>query len=282
MRGEKMSILETQQSSYPIELNVYRQSERDIRKLKLSVPSTVLGVLSLEVIRRLAEREAELPGIEDIPDEGDIEVLCLALIAEHDETAAADIINSALTQGMTLETVYLKYLAEAARMLGAWWEEDRVNFVEVTYGTGRMVAIMRSLRHMFPRVTNGKDRSAVFASAPGETHVLGVRMAADLFRKDGWHVKLLVGLDHDELVAEIERSPAGVVGLSAGGHHSIAALTRLVLALHVACPQKSIVICGKITDETSELISLMGVDGVARDMDEARLLMGNLWEQSQG
>ena len=246
-------MTETRERSYPIELNVYQQSQRDIRKLKLSVPSGVLGVLSLEVIRRLAERESQLPELSALPTEDDVEVLCLALIAADDEDAAADIINSALSQGMTLETIYLRYLAEAARMLGDWWDEDRVNFVQVTYGTGRMV----------PRAVGTQERAAIFASVPGETHILGVRMAADLFRKDGWDIKLLVGLDHDDLVAEIEKTPIPVVGLSAGGQHSIPALTRLVLALHVTCPQKMLLISGQITDETEEIISLMGVDAIS-------------------
>lgn len=275
-------MTDTQQQSYPIELNVYQQSQRDLRRLKLSVPSGVLGVLSLEVIRRLADRESQLPDTNSMPSEKDIEVLCLALIAEDDETAAADLISSALTQGMTLETVYLNYLAEAARMLGEWWDDDLVNFVQVTYGTGRMVAIMRSMRHLFPREAHGTERAAVFAAAPGETHILGVRMAADLFRKDGWDINLLVGLEHDDLVAEIVKAPASVIGLSAGGAHSIEALSRLVLALNVSCPQKHIMISGQITEDTLETISLMGVDAVAHDMDQARAQMQDLWKRAQG
>ena len=91
-------------------------------------------------------------------------------------------------------------------MLGTWWEEDRVSFVEVTVGTSRMYAIMRALRRQMPLASHIHSKSAIFASVPGETHVLGVRMAADLLRKEGWDIELKIGRTHEELVVEMTNS----------------------------------------------------------------------------
>ena len=44
-----------------------------------------------------------------------------------------------------------------------------------------------------------------FCAVPGEQHTLGVMMAADLFRRNGWDVGLLIGVDHAEIVERLER-----------------------------------------------------------------------------
>ncbi|MDZ7709375.1 MAG: cobalamin B12-binding domain-containing protein [Roseovarius sp.] len=87
-----------------------------------------------------------------------------------------------------------------------------------------------------------RDVTVIFASVPGEQHTLGIRMAADLFRGDGWEIALRVGLSEDELIAGISRQPRCIVGLSVGGRHSLDGLTALVKALHRHCPHVAIVV----------------------------------------
>jgi len=163
-------------------------------------------------------------------------------------------------------------------MLGDWWLEDRAGFSQVTIGTGRMFAIMRSMRHLFEPTFPAQDKTATFASVPGEDHTLGVRMAADLFRKDGWEIALKVGMTHDQLVAEIEQSPTGIVGLSISGRHSVDALSRLVVALHICCPHAILVVSGQDIEEVRPVLSLMGLDGIASTFEEAKEQLDTLWD----
>ena len=51
---------------------------------------------------------------------------------------------------------YLEYLALAARKLGKWWEEDRVSFLDVTLGTGRIYAIIRAVSPARPVPVDSK------------------------------------------------------------------------------------------------------------------------------
>lgn len=264
-------------SAEPLECEIYEESRSNIRRLKESLPEDQVAGLAREVIRRLASRHSKVEHISHEPTVEELEELCTALISDND-TAAAEIIFSARAEGAPPEAIYLKYLAAAARMLGDWWNEDRADFVQVTVGTGRMFAIMRGMKHLFVPAFDAPEKSAIFASVPGEDHTFGIRMAADLFRKEGWEISLKIGLDHDELVAEIERTPSSIIGLSLAGRHSVDALSRLVVALHICCPHAPLLVSGRDVEGAEPLLGLMGVDCIAHDLEEAREQMRVLWE----
>jgi methanogenic corrinoid protein MtbC1 len=116
---------------------------------------------------------------------------------------------------------YILITSPAAKQLGEWWSSDEATFVEVTLGTGRIYAIMRAMSDMFePRVPI-TSKTAVFCTVPGETHSLGVKMATDMFRKNGWQIDLNIGMSHAELVESIGSAQHMLIGLSGGGVHSV-------------------------------------------------------------
>lgn len=260
----------------PLELNVYRRSQTNIRMLQEKLPSDLVINLAREVILRVASKDNDLKHVKYAPSITVLENFCIALISDDDQ-AAAKMIAALRADGVRAEDIYLKHLATAARLLGDMWTADRVTFSQVTVGTGRMFGIMRSMRHLFDPVTAAQDKTAIFAAVPGEDHTLGVRMAADIFRKEGWEIALKVGLDHDQLVAEIAEAPSGIVGLSISGDHSIDALSRLVVALHIACPHVMLIVSGQDIEDVRPVLSLMGLDGIASTLDEARAQMATLW-----
>lgn len=261
----------------PLEPEVYRRSEANIRRLNEKLPEELVVDLAREVIMRVASKEDELSHIPLVTTQADLESLCEALIS-NERHAAANMINGLRADGVRVEDIYIKQLAGAARMLGDWWVSDKVSFSQVTVGTGRMLTIMRGMRHLFEPSVPAQVKTALFAAVPGENHTLGVHMAADMFRKDGWEITLKVGLDHDQLVSEIEQTPTGIVGFSLGGSHSIDALSRLVVALHICCPQAIIVVYGPCVEEQRDILSLMGLDGFATTLEEARVQLAELWD----
>ncbi len=230
------------------------------------------------MIRRLASHNRNYDHVAHNPTTEELETLCAALISD-DDTAAAAIVLGVRAEHVSAEAIYMKYLAASARMLGEWWLEDRATFVEVTVGTGRLFAIMRGMRHLFSPPAVSHRMSVFFASVPGEQHTLGVQMAADLFRDDGWDITLRTGLDHDDLVAEIERSPTSIIGLSIGGRHSIEPLSRLVAALRICRPRAPVMVCGHDIEEIRPILDLMGLDGIADEMADAKEQMAAIWDR---
>jgi hypothetical protein len=77
-------------------------------------------------------------------------------------------------------------------------------------------------------------------------------------------------LSHDDLLAEIAQISSRMVGLSFSGEHSLEALSQLIVALHICAPHLSIVICGQEVEDFRPVLELMGVDGIAVTMEDAR------------
>jgi MerR family transcriptional regulator, light-induced transcriptional regulator len=253
----------------------------------VKMPSDAVQALASEVISRLSQRAA--PGL-DVPDdafvdprkEADIDALATALLGV-DDTAATEIMMDAHARGASVETLYLGYLAEAARRLGQWWDEDRVSSVEVVIGAGRIYANMRGLRRLFgPGSSRGQRFRAVFASVPGETHLLGVAMAADLLTMHGWEIDLRAGLDHDALVAEIGHSTYPIIGLSASNSRALFPLARLIVALRVSNPGAWILVCGGITGIEPDVAQMVDADAAAPDLASAEMMMEDYMAEMQG
>ena len=261
-----------------LHFDVYARSKTNISRLKARLPDKIVANLAREVIRRVASKASEVENVVAAPSQNTLEKLSEALIS-NDELAGANLILELRSEGQSEEAIYLSHLAAAARLLGEWWEEDRIDFNKVTLGTGRIFSIMRGMRHLFEATPITQHKTALFASTPGEDHTLGVRMAADLFRKDGWDITLKVGLDHDALIAEIEQSNIRIIGLSIGGEHSIEALTKLVVALNINCPHVSIFVSGRNIESVQSLLDLMDLHGTASDIASAKKQLNDLWDQ---
>ncbi len=233
-----------------------------------ALPETAVHALAAEVIARLERRGATSP--ESLPPSADIEDLCDALLSPREE-AAAEIVLQARLRGMSVDMVYLGLLAGAARRLGERWDEDLTTSAEMTIAAGRIYAIMRGLRLAFASdqfLTPAHER-ALFVSTPGETHTLGVTMAADYFRRRGWQIDLRTGLGHHELLADADRDDYPVIGISASSERSVFPLARLIVAMRIRHPGSWIMVSGKITDLIPEIMTLVDADGTADDAESA-------------
>ena len=261
-----------------LHFDVYARSKTNISRLKARLPDEIVANLAREVIRRVVSKASEVENVVAAPSQSTLEKLSEALIS-NDELAGANLILELRSEGQSEEAIYLSHLAAAARLLGEWWEEDRIDFNKVTLGTGRIFAIMRGMRHLFEPAPIAQHKTALFASTPGEDHTLGVRMAADLFRKEGWDITLKVGLGHDALVAEIEQSNIRIIGLSIGGEHSTEALTKLVVALNINCPHVSIFVSGQNIESVQSILDLMELSGTGSDIVSAQKQLNDLWDQ---
>ncbi len=261
--------------------SVYRKTLMDIQVLERKLPENTLELLAREVLHRLTEQGQTRVAPDIAIQDEEIENLSHLLIS-GDVNAGARYISELRDQGASLDAIYLTYLGGAAHKLGEWWENDEVSLFQVTIGTGRIYGIMRGLNPLFVSSIRNVKKRAVFASVPGETHTLGIRMASDLFRKSGWEIDLKIGKTHDELISEIGDSACVLIGLSAAGEHAIAPLAKLIVALRVARPECLILVSGNIAAVSSDVVRLMAPDGMAVDFDGAEAELEALWERLSG
>ncbi len=248
----------------------YDKADQQFRLAGQKLPAATVEALAREVVRRLAFRMPRTASKEDLPTPSEIALLCTALLST-DEAAADRIILAARRDGVKIEDIYLGYVAGAARRLGSMWEEDEISFVEVTLASGRLYRIIRGLRHVLAStLSDGRDeRPALFALVPGEDHTLGIEIATDLFRREGWDVDMSLGQAHDALLEQAEERSYRAIVLVAHSDRMIEPLTRLVLALRISQPLAHIVVAGNILIHHPDIQNVVGADAVMEDIETA-------------
>ena len=114
-------------------------------------------------------------------------------------------------------------------------------------------------------------RQALFALAPGEMHALGVVMAADYFRRNGWAVRVELQSDTRGLERIVRSQPFDLIGLSSGSRCkfkiSVETLNRL---RSVASPSPArFALGGAIASIEPDLVDRLGVDIAPRGAQDA-------------
>jgi methanogenic corrinoid protein MtbC1 len=174
-----------------------------------------------------------------------------------------------MASGVTVETIYLELLAPAARRLGAWWDEDACDFVDVTMGLWRIQEIVHALSALIPGIApmEGASRRALFAPAPGEQHGLGAIIVEEFFRRAGWQTWSAPALDEDELVALASGRAFEIIGLTVSVEQHLATLPRTIAAVRRASrnPDVRILVGGRVFVDRPELATEIGADGTAAD-----------------
>jgi len=200
-------------------------------------------------------------------------------LCDEDDATATHLVEDLLAAGLSVEDLCHDHLAPAARRLGTLWDQDRLPFTEVAMATARIQSILR--RMPAGRVIPGRAKGpgAVFAAVPSEMHTLGVMMAADLFRRGGWDVSLLVGLTHDELLTRFARDDRPVIGLSCSSDQSYPALRRLLAAIGNARPDAQILLSGQIVAQPDRIAKLPVAVLVVGDLASAEAHMTRIEAQ---
>lgn len=234
--------------------------------------------LARDIVRRLSETLPQGPDAEAAEvSEDSVAAFCDALI-EPGPDAALRFIEDRRAEGMTRAGVYLGYVGAAARMLGEGWDADQLSFVEVTAGTGHLYAVMRALRAEMPvsLAAPTARRSALFATVPGEDHGIGITVAANVFREAGWKIDLQTDTEQDALVAHVERTEPGIIGLSLSTERRMDALVRLVVALRLVAPHAIIGVAPAESMGAARLRELVDIDLVFDDAASAQVELDRL------
>ncbi len=239
-------------------------AERQTERLEAHAVSE----LAREVVRRLAEHPKRAQLADHLADHhatsAEIDTLVAALLSDK-HAAAADMLMGLQADGVPVSEVYIGYITGAARRLGKMWDDDEVGFLQVTLATSRLTAIICGLKKIFYDREGGTTRRAMFAACPGESHVMGVSMAADLFRREGWEIDLEIGQDHEDLLMAQHLGGYPVVGLSASSGAMIMPLARLIRAIRLLTPGALIYVAGEITHLYPDIAETVAADGILTD-----------------
>lgn len=202
------------------------------------------------------------------------------LLISSDVTVASSYVEKMCMEGVRLETMFLHLFTPAARVLGKLWEQDVVDFIDVTIALSRLQQLLRDLGAAFEMepATAKNGRIALLVAAPGDQHTFGVFILQEFFRRAGWEVRGgAVGSD-DELINLVECDRYDLVGLSVSNEITVGAFASVIRTIREVSlsPGLHVMVGGRFFLEHPDCVSGVGADASAHDGRRAVLRVSSL------
>ena len=239
--------------------------------------ASLTQTIEAEIIPRLMlvhQAVAEQPFADAVAGPNQAEVIELTrMVMIESVTTVSAYVATIRARGVPLESIYLDLLAPAARRLGDLWNADQCDFTTVTIGTCHLQQVIRELTRNCPFEINYccKEKRAVFASARGDQHTLGLVMIAELFSSAGWDVCASSSSRSGALVALVKNEWFDLIGLSVGSEAQLDSLAEDVFSSRRASANRAVIIMvgGPLFVAHPELAERVGADATAVDGRQA-------------
>jgi methanogenic corrinoid protein MtbC1 len=229
-------------------------------------------IIEAEIIPRLmlANSDAAPPrGEASAPAAAGIDHFTM-LVLGREGGGALDYALNRRAHGDTTGALFLSLLAPTARRLGALWESDHCDFLDVSAALGRLQRIVRVMSPAWPEHVDAAapQRRALFALAPGETHGLGLSIVEEFFRAAGWTADRAAS---EGICAALRAEWHAIVGFSIACRSSVERLRAAVVNARRASANRSIIVMvgGALRAEEPDLARLVGADFAPADAVEA-------------
>jgi MerR family transcriptional regulator, light-induced transcriptional regulator len=202
------------------------------------------------------------------------------LALDHD----ADMLFRHMTQlearGVSTDQILIDCIAPAATLLGVRWEEDQIDFIDVTMAVWRLQESVHILSSRRPGrvVDSAKAHKALFSVMPEDQHNLGTQIVDECFRRAGWDTICLMATTEADLLAMVRQSTLDLVGLSVTTDTHLDQLPRLIAAIRAASsnPRLAVMLGGRAFNGNAGMAVRLGADGATKDARAAVQMANNL------
>ncbi len=206
-----------------------------------------------DLARRVLERLAEGVGDAGVSD-AFVESFCKLLMA-GDKMGAERMLGAATQRREGYAKIADGLLSAAARRMGEMWQDDEASFPEVSIGVSLIFRLNHE--HAQRNMAIRRDpvlRQAVFATMPGQSHNLGLVLAAEAFREADWQVTLLLDGATAQILDRVRRLRPEVVGLSVSNLDRKHQLEKLIGDLGALPFSVRILLGGTAADDVAEAL----------------------------
>lgn len=204
------------------------------------------------------------------------------LILGSDGPEAADYVESLRQGGLSVDMLFTELLEPSARRLGELWDQDLVDFIDVTLGIGRLQALLSTFNCTQQIAPSTDLRSVLMVTLVGEQHSFGVNMVERFLGAGGWLVTSEREASSSRIASIVKEHWFGVVGLTISNR---ANLTRAMDAIrsvrtHSVNPAIAVMVGGPAFASDPGLAASIGADGTADTAITAVVLAQKLLDQS--
>lgn len=218
-----------------------------------------------------------LPGASEIA-----ELAGLVLGPRSDD--AADFLLRLKNEGVSLDSLYTDLLEPTARHLGDLWNDDKIDFVDVTLGVSRLQRIVHVFEGLGSIEAYDAKRRVLLATAPGEQHSYGSAIVQKFLRSAGWHVWTCTTPRLEEAADVAAQEWFGVIGFSLSSDtHQDALAAAIARVRELSLNRKvGIMVGGSAIARNPQLVMALGADGTAANGPATVILAKKLLAESLG
>lgn len=156
---------------------------RDAPRSAAQTRATLAALLKTVIIPRLITAHAG----EGLPVSPEQTALLARLLIAPDKERAFALVKAEHARHGSMKWLALQLVEPAARSLGNLWHADDCSEIEVTLGLLRLQGFFRQLESEVPRANAKRQPIVLVVPQPGEAHILGASLDAELLWRAGWN-----------------------------------------------------------------------------------------------
>lgn len=255
----------------PLELDVGSAEQRYEKLSNITADYTVHRLLELHGQMPAGSMSTHVPGIADVRE------LAKLVLGPQDE-AAAGFLFGLKDRGVSLDDLYLLLLGPTATYLGHLWEQDKIDFVDVTLGVARLQRLVITFEQL-DRITNREDKCRILiVGAPGEQHSFGHAIVQRFFRASGWQVWNCVTARIEDVARIAAEDWFAIVGFSLSDDTHFKDLRRAIRRIRAESLNRDvgIIVGGSSIVRNPGWVADLGADGTAQNGPAAVILAKKL------
>ncbi len=214
---------------------------------------------------------------------GEAEILRLAaIILGPDDVETVTYLESLRERGLSLDVLHQDLLEPTARHLGDLWDQDHLDFLDVTIGVARLQRMV----HYFARLDQippyDEMRRVLVVQTPGELHSFGITVIRRFLTAGGWNVRTDAHMSAEQIEEAVANEWFGVAGFSLAGETHIEQLADVIAHVRKASrnPNIGIMVGGPAFVANPNLVGQVGADGMATNGPTAVILAKKLLASS--
>jgi len=240
----------------------------------------IADLVSMRIAPRLAALHAVVQPDNHPTSEEIAELARLVLSPEGRE--AAFYVASLRERGISVDTLFAELLEPAAQLLGELWDQDEVDFIDVTLGVGRLQALLSVFNCTHELAASDDLRSVLMLTVRGEQHSFGIAMVERFLGAGGWRVASEREVSSPLLTDLVEQQWFAVAGIALSSRCNLdkAASTIATIRAHSRNRSIGVMVGGPVFSREPGLAAAVGADGTAATAVTAVVLAQKLLDRA--
>lgn len=205
-----------------------------------------------------------------------------------DDIGLNTLIASLAEENWDGDSILTHLIEPTARALGDAWLTDDCSEFDLTIGLSMLQLAGHAVRHNpTPEAIRKSHYSILLATAPGEPHMLGTSLLADLFTDAGWHVDMAFPDSNEALMKQLQSQQPDAMDIGTSEalprQHTLAKLRETIERSRFAAPDQLTVVSvgGRLFAEAAATASSVGADHARKTVAGSSVRIADLIRQKR-